>query len=83
MKEYTLEHEFDFYKRRHKITILQAKMTVYYRDLQKSRIKIPFFMQKPPEKRAEKEVKNLFKKNIEVFESLYLQAWDEVAECLP
>lgn len=83
MKELTLEFEFEMYKMIHKTTILQAKMTNHYRDLQGTGIQIPFFMQKTPEKRAEEEVQNLLDKNREAFESLYLGAWAEFAECLP
>ena len=83
MRELSLEAEFKIYKDIHKVTILQAKMTNHFRDLQETGIQIPFFMQKSPEKRAEEEVQNLLCKNKEAFESLYLGAWSEYAECLP
>lgn len=83
MKEWSLEDEFKIYRDMHKTTILQAKMTNHFRDLQETGIQIPFFMQKTPEKRAEEEVQNLLDKNREAFESLYLSAWNEYAECLP
>lgn len=70
MLEYSLEREFNFYKLRHKITILQAKLTVYYKSLQESGIQIPFFMLMPPEIQAK-------------LETLYEKAWEEYAECLP
>ena len=40
-------------------------------------------MLETPEKRAEKEVEKLLDKNPQAFESLYLNAWQEYAECLP
>lgn len=83
MRELSLEAEFKIYKDIHKVTILQAKMTKHFRDLQETGIQIPFFMQKSPEKRAEEEVQKLLDKNREAFESLYLGAWNEYAECLP
>lgn len=83
MQDLSLEFEFNIYKMVHKTTILQAKMTNHFRDLQETGIQIPFFMQKSPEKRAEEEVQNLLEKNKEAFESLYLSAWNEYAECLP
>jgi hypothetical protein len=83
MRELSLEFEFNIYKQIHKTTILQAKMTNHFRDLQETGIQLPFFMQKSPEKRAEEEVQNLLEKNKEAFESLYLSAWNEYAECLP
>lgn len=54
MQEVTLEKEFELYKWMHMTTILQAKITVYYRNLQESGVTIPEFMQTPPEKLAEK-----------------------------
>lgn len=83
MRERTLEDEFEFYKLRHKTTILQAKLTLYYKTIQESGIKIPFFMLESPEKKAEKEVQKLFGKNRLAFEMFYEKAWNEYAECLP
>lgn len=83
MQDLSLEFEFNIYKMIHKTTILQAKMTNHFRDLQETGVQIPFFMQKSAEKRAEEEVQNLLEKNKEAFESLYLSAWNEYAECLP
>ena len=56
MQEVSLEKEFELYKWMHMTTILQAKMTIYYRNLQETGVKIPEFMTVPPEKLAEKEV---------------------------
>lgn len=83
MREMSLEFEFELYKMIHKTTILQAKMTNHYRDLQGTGIQIPFFMTKSPEQRAEEEVQNLLDKNPMAFEILYQGAWQEYAECLP
>lgn len=83
MQDLSLEFEFNIYKMIHKTTILQAKMTNHFRDLQETGIQIPFFMQKSPEKRAEEEVQNLLCRNPQAFETLYQGAWQEYAECLP
>ena len=83
MRERTLEDEFEFYKLRHKTTILQAKLTAYHQAKMESGIKIPFFMTKSPEKRAEEDVLDLMCKNPDAFNSLYERAWNEYAECLP
>ena len=83
MRERTLEDEFEFYKLRHKTTILQAKLTLYYKTIQESGIKNPFFMLESPEKKAEKEVQKLLGKNRLAFEMSYDKAWTEYAECLP
>lgn len=83
MKEWSLEDEFKIYRDMHKISILQAKLIAYYRTIQESGIKIPFFMLESPEKRAEIEVQELFDKDKETFDSLYEKAWEQYAECLP
>lgn len=83
MRELTLEAEFEIYKTLHKTAILQAKLTNHFRDLNETGIQIPCFMLETPEKRAEKEVEKLLDKNPLAFESLYLNAWQEYAECLP
>lgn len=83
MQELSLEKEFEIYKLMHKTTILQAKLTAYYKVIQESGVTIPFFMQEPPEKKAEIEVVNLLGENPEAFEVLYKEAWEEYAEYLP
>ena len=83
MRERTLEDEFEFYKLRHKTTILQAKLTLYYKTIQESGIKNPFFMLESPEKKAEIHVQSLLCENPETFEVLYNEAWQHYAECLP
>ena len=82
-KELTIEKEFELFKQLHKTTILQAKITTYYRNLQNTGIKIPEFMTVPPEKLAEKEVLQLMCYSPKTFESLYEHAWSEYAEYLP
>ena len=82
-KKLSLEKEFELYKQLHKTTILQAKITTYYRNLNETGIKIPEFMTVPPEKLAEKEVINLMCYSPKTFDSLYEHAWSEYAEYLP
>ena len=48
-RELSLEKEFALFCQLHKTTILQAKITTYYRNLQETGIKIPEFMTVPPE----------------------------------
>lgn len=83
MLERTLEDEFEIYKNEHKKRILQAKMTIFYRDKNQTGVKIPFFMTKTPEKRAEEDVEKLFNQSPFTFNELYERAWCEFAECLP
>lgn len=83
MQELSLEFEFEIYKDIHRMAILQAKLITYYRTVQESGITIPFFMLESPEKRAEREVQDLFDKDKETFNALYEKAWAQYAECLP
>ena len=83
MIEMDLSKEFELFKQLHKTTILQAKITTYYRNLQETGIKIPECMKVPPEKLAEKEVLQLMCYSPKTFESLYEHAWREYAEYLP
>ena len=82
-KELTIEKEFELFKQLHKTTILQAKITTYYRNLQNTGVKIPEFMTVPPEKLAEKEVLQLMCYSPKTFDKLYEHAWSEYAEYLP
>lgn len=83
VRELSLEKEFALFCQLHKTTILQAKITTYYRNLQNTGITIPEFMTVPPEKLAEKEVLQLMCYSPKTFESLYEHAWREYAEYLP
>ena len=82
-KELSLEKEFALFCQLHKTTILQAKITTCYRNLQNTGVTIPEFMTVPPEKLAEKEVLQLMCYSPKTFESLYEHAWREYAEYLP
>jgi hypothetical protein len=82
-KELSLESEFELYKQLHKTTILQAKITTYYKNLQETGVKIPEFMTVSPEKLAEKEVIQLLCYSPKLFNTLYERAWNEYAEYLP
>ena len=82
-KELSLEKEFALYCQLHKTTILQAKITTYYKNLQETGTRIPEFMIIPAEKLAEKEVINLMCYSPKSFDRLYDIAWREYAEYLP
>ena len=82
-KELSLEKEFALYCQLHKTTILQAKITTYYKNLQETGTRIPEFMTIPAEKLAEKEVINLMCYSPKSFDRLYEIAWREYAEYLP
>ena len=78
-----LSKEFELYKQLHKTTILQAKITTYYKNLQETGVRIPEFMTVAAEKLAEKEVINLMCYSPKFFDRLYELAWREYAEYLP
>ena len=82
-REISLEKEFALFCQLHKITILQAKRTIYYKNLNETGIKIPEFMTVPPEKLAEKDVLQLMCYSPKSFDRLYELAWSEYAEFLP
>ena len=83
MIEMDLSKEFELFKQLHKTTILQAKITTYYKNLQETGIRIPEFMTVPAEKLAEKEVIDLMCYSPKSFDRLYEIAWREYAEYLP
>ena len=83
VRELSLEKEFALFCQLHKTTILQAKITTYYRNLQNTGITIPEFITVPPEKLAEKEVLQLMCYSPKTFDNLYEHAWREYAEYLP
>ena len=77
-----LSKEFELFKQLHKTTILQAKITTYYKNLQETGVRIPEFMTVPAEKLAENEVIQLLCYSPKLFNTLYERAWHEYAEYL-
>lgn len=83
MRELTLEKEFEIYKQLHKTSILTARISKYYKDLNESGVKIPEFLTVDPLKMAQKEVIQLLSTDINKFNTLYEEAWREYANVLP
>ena len=78
MKEVTLESEFAVFKLIHKMTILQVKIAMFYKDyIEAGAIAIPV------EETAKENVLALMHNNPVLFDTLYEQAWNEYAEYLP
>jgi hypothetical protein len=78
-----LEEEFSQFVAIHKLAILKAKIIDYYRTLEQTGINIPDFMRDDtPEKKADKDIKNLLLTDINKFNSLYEKAWGELAPLL-
>ncbi len=82
MEDYTLEKEFENYKKEHQKRILQSKIEVYYQTVKPKTI-FPFLLKFSSRKQAEKDVCDLLEKAPQAFEQLYERAWNEYAECLP
>ena len=79
----TLEDEFEQFKAVHKLSILKAKIIDYYKTLEQGAVNLPGFMRDDtPEKKADKDVKNLILTDINKFNSLYEKAWCELAPLL-
>lgn len=83
----SLEDEFEQYKTLHKLAILKAVITQYYKDVEDNSAKIPDFMRRGqrPEDLAEKDVRELVLRpdNLKKFNELYELAYQQLAEVLP
>ena len=81
--EWELADEFEQYKAQHKYSVLMAKMIDYYATIMENELQIPDFMDDDtPEKRAEKDIRNLYNRDKNEFNRLYEVAWAEIAEMM-
>ena len=81
----TLEEEFEQYKAVHKYSVLKAKIMDYYATLEQGQVNLPDFLRDDtPEKLANRDLKELMSLNDGgvKFNSLYENAWNEIAEVL-
>lgn len=81
-----LEQEFEEFKALHKFAVLKGKLMKYYQDLEVNQVLVPDFMRlhETPEALADKALKCLIlrKDNLQEFNRLYEQAYQEIAEVL-
>lgn len=82
----TLEQEFEEYKALHKFSILKARITQYYRDLEDGEVLVPDFMRigERPEDKADRDLRALVLRpdNLKLFNECYERAWQDTAEVL-
>lgn len=80
----TLEQEFTAYKLSHIVAILKAKMIRYYEVILADKPQLPPFMGgETPEKCAERDIEELYNRDINKFYEMYERAYQEFAEVLP
>lgn len=86
MMSMELEKEFEFFKLRHKITVLKTVITKFYEDLQDANtVNLPDFIRNDtPEKLADKELDEIFynSNDKQRFEFLYNKAWEQIGEII-
>lgn len=79
----SLEKEFEFFSRLHKVNILISYYeSKYYNEDSRGITKPDYTEMETPAYRAADTVNNLLK-NPKLFESTYLTIWDRVADLLP
>ena len=77
----TLEREFLQYRMAHIIAILRAKMIRYYEVVLANTPQIPAFLGgDTPEKCADRDIEELYNRDIVKFMELYEKAYQELAE---
>lgn len=81
-----LEQEFEQFKALHKYAILKVKMMMYHQTLEQGQIDIPEFCKSEEDKKryenlADRDIRDLICRddNLEKFNSLYEEAWCEIA----
>lgn len=77
----SLESEFEKYKEKHKDKFLLQMGIQYYKDLEANEVNIPYFMRRAEDRIERKAQADLYriKKNSELYESLYAQAYELIA----
>lgn len=82
--EMTLEKEFSEFKILHIFAILKAKLIMYYEVILADTVQLPSFMGgDTPESLAQRDIEELYNRDINKFLEMYERAWDEVKEVLP
>lgn len=77
----TLEREFSEYKLAHIVAILKVKMIRYYEVLLANSPQLPIFMGgDTPEKCANRDIEELYNRDVNRFIELYELAYQELAQ---
>lgn len=78
--EMTLEKEFGEYKMLHMFAVLKAKMVMYHEVVLANSVQLPPFMGgETAEDLAQKDVEELFNRDINEFIEMYEKAYQELA----
>lgn len=73
-----LEKEFEFAKARHKLRVLENRLTKYFEVIEQDEINLSGIYYKSPKQRAKEEAKKLAVYDINKFNSLYEKAYTEL-----
>ena len=73
-----LEKEFEFAKARHKLRVLENRLTKYFEVIEQDEINLSGIYYKSPKQRAKEEAKKLAVYDINKFNSLYEKAYKEM-----
>lgn len=77
----TLEQEFSFYKVIHMFAVLKAKMIRYYEVILADTVQLPEWQGgDTPEKLAQRDVEELYNRDINKFYEMYERAYQEFAK---
>jgi DNA-binding protein H-NS len=74
----TLEEEFEKAKAKHKLRVLENKLTKYFEVIEHDEINLSGIYYKSPKQRAKEEAKKLAVYDINKFNSLYEKAYAEM-----
>ena len=78
----TLEHEFEERVFIHKSSLILASLLAYYKDINKTGVTIPEFLDLSPEEKAKMHYFKLLANKNE-FNNIYEQCWNKYGELLP
>lgn len=73
-----LEREFTRYKFKHEYRILKNKLVDYYMTMEPDEVNLSGVYYRTPEQRAESDILNIIKTDINKFHSLYEKAYMEL-----
>ena len=77
----TLEREFSEFKILHMFAVLKAKMIMYYQVVLANTVQLPSFMGgDTPESLAQRDIEELYNRDINEFVEKYERAYQELAK---
>lgn len=80
----TLEREFSEFKILHMFAVLKAKLIMYYEVVLANTVQLPPWQGgDTPESLAQRDIEELYNRDINKFVEMYEKAWDKIKEVLP